>query len=276
MMKLLILTILFSFPAEARVGTESIGGGGVLARLLVASQDYLRREIPRVPVSDAFADNRALHDLYVKVAGRMPKDLAQLKLISVNKDLTDQAMGYLTWIRILPGTPITLEYNPAPELFSKLVDTRLLDAPQADETPRLRDVMAFLLHELGHYYGLGEEDAWRFASGLQKELDLRSAARLKKCNLSYADPAVGATEALNKNFTLGGMDAYLFSTPARTFSLAHAFRTGAPPQLVLSVTNVRSAAVELSLFLAADSQLSLLQMLGSSQGFLNVQCEITR
>lgn len=270
----LFIVILLSAPAQARrFGNESGGGGGVLAKLLVSSQEYLKKELPRIPAGETFSNDEGLRRLYLKVARQIPDDLAQLKLTATNETLTDQRMGYVTWIRILPGNPMTLEYSPDSQLFLKLVDTRLLNSAHDDETPRLRDVMAFLLHEMGHYYGLGEEDAWRFALGLQAELDQRSAARLKNCSFTYADPSGGAMETLAKSFTLGGMDSYLFTTPKRIFSIAHVFRTNSEPQLSVSVTNSETRSVELSLFIAANSQVSLLQSLGANT-MLNLQCEI--
>ena len=192
-------------------GVDSSGGGGVLSRLLVFSQQVLIDQLGQLPADGLFAKNPGLKSRFMTIRPRLEDDLRSIHFIEVSasQEIKDPHMGYKTWIRILSGPTLQIQFNPDPDYYQKIVQS--LSVTSWDRTistvPQLNDVLGFLLHEMGHHYGLGEEDAWRLAFELAAALNKieNLEAPTKYCHYHFWDRRDG-TETWKKqeDFVLDG------------------------------------------------------------------------
>lgn len=228
---------LYATEKESGGGSEGGGGGGAITRLLIYAQNYLTLELHAMALKNPRLE-------------KMSKDIKTLEFIAVKEDqeLTDPHFGYKTWIRILPGSPIRIEYNPSAEAYAKIVQS-LEPGKITDSTPLLRDVVGFLLHELGHHYGMKEEDAWKFAFDLQKEIEASSSIKPKICRFSHQE---ALSPMVRREFVMKATDEIRLRSPARTFHFSHVFLQSEKPQF-----RVESHGLGMKLNFRADANSSV-------------------
>lgn len=151
--KVLLFLSFFYFPFAASAG-GGVHGANIISKLLSDAQMI---EIPKiiksVKPSDLKDAKPRVSTFYQKVRVLLIDDLKSLKLKMTQDRLKDTYKGYETWIAINVNDGI-IYYNP--EKFEALTKS----------TPELKIVVKYLLHEMGHYYNLNEDDAWEFSNTL--------------------------------------------------------------------------------------------------------------
>jgi hypothetical protein len=152
MKRLIILFNLVVFVALPAIAGNGGRGAGDLSRLLLKSKkESLPQIIDQVAEDDPVFDYAPkLREKYAAVRAKMTTDLQGLDLNVTKDKLEDRLNHYQSWISLSDDNK-TVHYNP--QAYMELVRV----VPQQaliDET---------LLHELGHLYGMGEDESWSFA-----------------------------------------------------------------------------------------------------------------
>jgi len=186
-MKKLLTSLFLVLAANAFAVGDAVGhGGGTLARLLSYAKDEISRTLPLVrPQVVAFASPR-LTSWYKGTYESLSKEVTSLRLVEVSESLNDSYFGYETWIRLAKGRDFVVEYNPDLDNYQRLVgdiNTRYRkSSPKI--TPALIDVTEYLLHEIGHRYGLDEHDAWDFAQSIAVFFSFKQPLKPTTCNFT--------------------------------------------------------------------------------------------
>lgn len=189
----LFLTILCLYSFAGDAGGH---GGGTLARLLTYTQSELVNTLPLLTSKAVDFGTVKLNQWYAKSQGKMVSELKSLRFLPTSETVRDSFFGYETWIRITNSVDFIIEYNPDVEKYSRLVGDINLKHRHAgnttNATPSISDVAEYLLHEMGHRYGLEEQDAWIFAQTLSKFLKFNKPLDPKACRVwSTTMPSVG-------------------------------------------------------------------------------------
>ena len=206
----MLFGLVISFDTFAGGGSQDAGSADSLGRLLAYAQTRLVELLPQLDRSRLFPSHPSLKGVYDKNHSKLVVELgsARFEAVSVDTKLTDSHFGYPTWIQLLHGPGINIRYNPNLSLYASMIDSQghKLSSGSDSSKPHLVDIMGFLLHEVGHGYGLNEQDSWIFAIELVKGIDLISKISIptKYCDFQYWNYAVTPNVLVNKSFELAG------------------------------------------------------------------------
>jgi hypothetical protein len=203
-MKKLLISLFIFMGANLLAGDAGGHGGGTLARLLSYAKDEIARTLPLLQPKVVVFNSPKLTRWYAKSFENMSMEVRGIQLIASSRKLTDSYFGYETWIRLPKDADFTVEYNPDLENYQRLIgdiNSRYRKSSfQPSITPTLTDVTEYLLHELGHRYGLDEHDAWQFAQALVGRFSFRQPLRPTKCDFRLRN-RVTYKSVFSKTFT---------------------------------------------------------------------------
>jgi hypothetical protein len=168
-MKLVVLlTVLLSFYVPPVIAGEGGRGADDISRLMNEANNNLVPEI----LKNISADDQVLNNypkvrqLYAPVRELMLKN-TPVPLEPVGVVLEDSVTHVKTWINTLPSPGSAVRYNQYVEIYQKFVHLQ----------PDQRTVVEHLLHEIGHQYGMNEDEAWTFAQVLTRAYRTKTAPK---------------------------------------------------------------------------------------------------
>ncbi len=186
-MKNLLVSLFIVIGANSFAGDVGGHGGGALARLLTHIKGELIHSLPWPGAVDF--DTADMTRWYTKSHGKMVSELSSLRFHPTDETIRDSYFGYESWIRIRSSADFVMEYSPDVEKYSRLVGAinfRYRHAGSTmNATPAISDVAEYVLHEIGHRYGLEEEEAWAFAQSLSKSIKFNKPPEAMHCELYH-------------------------------------------------------------------------------------------
>jgi hypothetical protein len=177
-----------SSPNQPSPGHESGNGGGTLARLLSFSQNEIINILPLLNPKAVEFNSSALNNWYASSYGKMIEEVKSLRFQITSDTIQDSSYGYKTWIRIRQTEDFIVEYNPDVENYQRLAGIINLEHRHSGSnqvTPSISDVTEYLLHEIGHRYGLGEQDAWTFAQTIAPKFKFNKPLEPRTCRVYH-------------------------------------------------------------------------------------------
>jgi hypothetical protein len=186
-MKTLSISLLMFLGANAFAVGDAVGhGGGTLARLLSYAKEELSKTLPLLPPGVVRFSSPKLTTWYAGSFESMSEEVKNIRLVASSEKLTDSYFGYETWIRLPSGEAFVVEYNPDLANYQRLIgDIEIRykgTVLNSGITPTLTDVTEYLLHELGHRYGLDEHDSWQFAQAIAGRFSFKQPLKPTTCD----------------------------------------------------------------------------------------------
>jgi hypothetical protein len=191
MKRIFLFFMLSVYSGNGIAGHESGDGGGTIARLLSYAKLEIVKALPNLLPKVVEFDSPDLENWYASNYSQMLQDVRNIEFVPMDIELSDSFYGYDTWIRLNVSQGFVVEYNPSVKRYQKLIGAINLRYRGvkygAEPSPSLVDITEYLLHEIGHKYGLKEHDAWRFAQTLVKRLNIMQPIMPTKCHMSLLD-----------------------------------------------------------------------------------------
>ena len=162
--------------------------GGTLARLLAYSKSEIVNMLPLLNPSAIEFQTLAMKKWYAASYGKMLTEIKSLRFKITSGTLRDSSFGYETWIRVRQTTDFVVEYSPDIENYQRLVgiiNPEYRHSGRIETSPSISDVSEYLLHEIGHRYGLGEQDAWTFAQTLAANFKFNKPLKPRNCRVRH-------------------------------------------------------------------------------------------
>lgn len=197
-----VLTLFLATGSFGGAGDTKGNGGGTLARLLSYAHRELVSMLPTLRPNTLDFKTQKLAKWYADNFVQMNEDIKGIRFVPMNEKISDSYYGYESWIRLNTTSGFIVEYNPDVTVYQKLVGMinpryRVVGVDQ-DATPSILDVTEYLLHEVGHKYGLNEQDAWEFAQALIKHFRFTREIMPIECRMHIT----GESPETDKSLTL--------------------------------------------------------------------------
>jgi len=216
-----LISLFLIWSASSFAGDAVGHGGGTLARLLSYAKDEISRTIPLLRPETMRFPSAKLTRWYVGAFETMSKEIKNIQLTPSSEKITDSYFGYKTWIRLLRGRDFIVEYNPDVDLYHRLVgdiNFRYRESHfNTSVSPSITDVSEYLLHEVGHRYGLDEPDAWQFAQTVVGHFSFRQPLRPASCEFLVRNRGTYKS-VFSKTFTFNSEGEQQFKVNGYSFN----------------------------------------------------------
>jgi hypothetical protein len=165
-----------------RAGDGAHGAGPLSDLVNKARNQVVPLIFKNIDINDPLVlENRRAHDLYAKNRQDILASLDELpRLRQVDYEPVDSVTHVATWIATENRHGASIHYNPKIEIYKKY---------NQNSEPEIWRVTEAYLHELGHQYGMDEDDAWTFALTLVSAF--RSKAQIKDMGIAGTDENYG-------------------------------------------------------------------------------------
>lgn len=208
-MKFLLFVLALGLASSSDLssaGHENGNSGGTLARLLSYAHREVLVTLPMLPPRMLDFGSPKMTNWYASHYTKMTKDIKNIRFAPVSERIFDSYYGYESWIRINTSSGLVVEYSPDVSAYQRLVGVINLHnrgiGTSQDISPSILDVTEYLLHEIGHIYGLNEHDAWEFAQTLLKHFNFTKEILPLTCHAHIDASGVSPSNFINEDVTL--------------------------------------------------------------------------